>query len=188
MKELTDYSGEFNPKLKPEDLSKELLVDLLKLYGRLYRAVDGFWYLAVMDKVNEETATECDFAVWEQMAKYEVERINKISGVQGTDVPAFMKYLQLSPWAWNMEWDVELSDADSAVLTVTKCYTLEALEREGKGRDGSFCKEIETKMWDIWAAGLNPNIKFTYTKLPPRKSKDDICCQWKVEMAGKSTV
>ncbi len=45
MSRLRDYSGQFNPNLKLEDFSKEVLVKLIKMYGRLYMAVDGFWYL-----------------------------------------------------------------------------------------------------------------------------------------------
>jgi hypothetical protein len=187
MKEMTNYRGEFKPDLKLEDMSKPLLAELLKLYGRLYRAVDGFWYLAVMDKVNEETAIACDFAVWEKMAKYEIDKIVKALDIRETDVAGFMKYWQLSPWAWNLEYQVELNGANSGLLTVTRCYTLEALEREGKGREQDFCRVVETRMFDIWAEGFNPDIKFQYTKIPPRKSKDEICCQWKVEMIGKSS-
>jgi len=177
--DLKDYSQEFKSDLKLEDFSKGMLAELLKMYGRLYRAVDGYWYLAAMEKMDEATAIDLDFLVWEQMAKYEVEKITKLLNIKEKDVPAFLKYFQLSPWVMNLECRMEVTDARSGILTVDKCYTLEALEREGKGRDNDFCKIVETKMFDMWAAAFNPDIKFIPLQLPPRKSKDEICCRWK---------
>jgi hypothetical protein len=182
MYEMKDYSQEFKPDLKPEDFSKEMLAELLKMYGRLYRAVDGYWYLAAMDKMDEKAATDLDFLVWEKMAKYEIEKLTKLLNIVGDDIPAFMKYFQLSPWVMNLECRMEVYNARSGLLTVDRCYTLEALEREGKGRDNDFCRVVETKMFDMWAAAFNPNIRFVPVKLPPRKSKDEISCQWKAEI------
>lgn len=42
MSRLRDYSGQLNLNIKLEDVSKDVLVELFKMYGRLYLAVDGF--------------------------------------------------------------------------------------------------------------------------------------------------
>ena len=41
MSELNNYSGEFNPEFKFEDLSKEALLRLVKEYSRLYLILQG---------------------------------------------------------------------------------------------------------------------------------------------------
>ena len=47
MSGLRDYSGQLNPNIKVEDFSKDVLVKMVKMYGKLYLAVDGSWYLSV---------------------------------------------------------------------------------------------------------------------------------------------
>ncbi len=60
MSKLDDYSGEFKPDLKPSDFSYEALEKLIKTYGQLYKALDGFWYLALMEKSGNDEALACD--------------------------------------------------------------------------------------------------------------------------------
>jgi len=178
MGELNDYSGEFNRHVKLEDFSKGTLVELLKLYGKLFMAVDGFWYLSVMQKVNEVMATACDLWVWEKQAKYEIQRINQLLNIKGDDIPAFFKYLQLSPFYCNLEYEMDIRAGNLGMMTITRCPTLEALEKEGKNREKTFCDFVETRIFNILAKHANPNLKVIPLKLPPRENKGDICCQW----------
>ena len=178
MSELRDYSGEFKPQVKFEDFSRSTLIELLKLYSKLFVAVDGFWYLSVMQKINEETATDCDLWVWEKQGKYEIQRINQVLNIKGNDIPAFFKYLQLSPFYRNLEYQMDIQDDNLGIVTVTHCQTLESLEKEGKNREGRFCDFVERRIFTSLAQRANPDIKVTALKLPPRKSKDDICCKW----------
>ncbi len=98
MNQLNDYSGKFIPNVKLEDFSKETLVELLKVYSKLYLSVDGFWYLSVKEKVNNDTALDCDLWVWERQIKSELKRIGKALNIKGDDVEAFLKIFQMTPW------------------------------------------------------------------------------------------
>ena len=95
---LEDYSGEFDPDIGFEKFSRDALIDLLKAYARLYLAVDGFWYLAVKEKLGNEAALECDMKVWERGVKYEFDRVTGALNIQGNNVVAFMKTLQILPF------------------------------------------------------------------------------------------
>ena len=66
MGQLNDDTSKLVPNIKLEDFSKETLIELIKIYGRLYLSVDGFWFLAVREKVNNDTAIDCDLWVWEK--------------------------------------------------------------------------------------------------------------------------
>jgi hypothetical protein len=69
MSRLRDYSGQLNPNIKLEDFSKDVLAQMVKMYGKMYLAVDGFWYLSVKEKVNNDMALACDFWVWGKQCK-----------------------------------------------------------------------------------------------------------------------
>ena len=182
MNGLRDYSGELNPNIKFEDFSKDVLLELLKLYSRLFLAIDGFWYLAIKERGSNEEALLCDIWVWEREVKYEMERLVKLLKIQGSDVIALIKALQISPWIHNLGYNIEIINKNDAVLTITRCPTLEALEKEGERREETICKLVEPVIFKKYAEFFNPNMKVRYLKLPPRRSKEEICCQWEFKV------
>jgi len=127
--ELTDYSGEFDPNLNLTDFSKETLVKLLGVYGRLYQALDGFWYLSVKDAVNNDVALKCDLQVWSKQTQYELARLCKVMRIPRDGVTGVMKALQIGPWSFTHDMRIDLKSKDRAILTIAYCPTLEALER-----------------------------------------------------------
>ena len=186
MGQLNDYSGKLIPNVKLEDFSKETLVELLKVYSKLYLSVDGFWYLSVKEKVNNDTALDCDFRVWERQTKSELKRIGKTLNIKGDDIEAFFKIFQMSPWTWNLEYEMEVKDPNYGKMTIHQCPTLEALEKEGEGRDKTFCQTVETVMMDFYAKNFNPKISANYLKIPPRQSKNEVCCIWEFILEDKA--
>ena len=182
MRNMITYTGEFIPELQPEHFSRGLLIDLVKLYSKLYLAIDGFWYLSAMNKIDELTATECDIWVWEKQSRYEISRITKLLDIRERDIKAFFKYLQFNPWVWNLDYKMELKNHNFGIWTITKCPTFDALEKEGKGREKNFCKSIETRIFGVLAKNFNQAITFKYLKLPPRNTIDGPYCKWQFEI------
>ena len=182
MERLSDYSGELLPELDPEDFSSETLRDLLRLYSRLYMGLDGFWYLTVMEKFGNDAALDCDIKVWDRAGRYEMKNVTKQLNIQGNDAVAFMKALQLSPWYWTVKSRVEIVDPNTAILTVTDCPTLNALEKEGSGRENEICKIAEPIILRAYASFFNPDVEVTCLQSPPRESQDDIACKWQFKM------
>ena len=185
MKVLRDYNRRVLPEIHFEKFSKGTLIELLKLYGKLYLAVDGFWYLAIKERSGNEEALACDFLVWEKASKYELKHLTKLMKIRGNDVATVMKALQIGPWFWNIEHKLEVRNKNHAVLTVTHCPTLTSLENEGKGREDSICNLFEPKFFKDYASFFNPDIKVKCLKSPPRENKTDICCQWEFKLNNK---
>jgi len=184
VKKLNDYSGPFIPDLKFSDFSKDTLVRLLEIYCQFYMALDGFWYLTVKDRVSNEEALTCDLQVWDRLAKYEIIRITRLLDLQGNDVATLMKILQLTPWQRQTRYHTEFISPHRAIMTVTDCATLRALEKEGLGREKYVCQQADPHILQRYASLISPDIKVRYLKVPPRKSPDDICCQWEFAVNG----
>ena len=184
MRKLDDYSGEFLSDLKFSDFSPNTLAELLALYCKLYMALDGFWYLTVKERGSNEEALACDISTWEKVGRYEMTKITKQLNIQGNDVVAVMKAIQITPWLRQTQFRIEVKNHNNAVLTVTYCPTLDYLERESEGREKEICNIFDRKLFKDYASFFNPNIEVKYLKLPPRKSKDDICCQWEFKLGG----
>ena len=59
MKELKDYSGPFVKNIKFEDLSKETLARLLRVYCKEILTMDAYWQEQMRKRVGEKAAREC---------------------------------------------------------------------------------------------------------------------------------
>jgi hypothetical protein len=178
MGDMHDYSGEYNPDLKLENFSPEFLRELVKMYGKFYIAMDGFWYLGVKEHIDNETALKIDLWVWDKVARYELKRLAKMAGIEGDGIDAVFKFLQIVPWMQVTEFRAELESPTRGVLTVTKCSILEALEREGQGREADICSQVDTAALRAYARFFNPDIKVEPLFLPPRDDREGICCSW----------
>jgi len=181
-KELTDYRGEFDPDIKYGDFSKDLLVELLNAYSGYTLRVNSLWYLGVRQAMGEDEAFFYDTRIWEKMTIHELDMTCRLFKVEGNDVATMMKAMQLSPWMGIYRYNIELRSPSDGILTITECPTLLALEREGAGREERTCREIESKRFRVIADFFNPEIKVQPLRLPPRKGKDEVCCQWEFRL------
>lgn len=182
LEKLDDYSGEFLPDLKLQDFSPDALAELIRLYSQLYIALDGFWYLTLQERTSNEEALACDLQVWEKLCNYEMAKITDHLNIQGNDVIALVKAMQVAPWFHKIKCEVDVKNNNNATLTVTHCPTLEALEKEGGGRESEICRLVEPRVFKGYASFFNPGIEPKPLKLPPRKNKDGICCQWELRL------
>lgn len=167
-----------HPKVDLHYYSKDFLVHLLRLYARFFLSIDGFWYLAVRDRTGNEEALKCDLAVWEREARYESKRLANLFGVSDPDLASFVHILQLTPWFRNLEYTIEERGAGRFVLTVTDCPTLQALEKEGQGREESICGTVEPSILSNYARALRPTIQIRPLRLPPVSRDRQVYCQW----------
>lgn len=182
--ELADYSGKFDPKFSYDKLSKETLLKLLKMYSQYMFRLDGFWYLAVMEKCGNDVAFDCDVKVWERLQPYETKAVSSLLNIQGNDVVTVMKFMQASLWTLvsYSDYVIDIKNNDHAVVTYRNCPILHAMEREGTGREKLICQEMEPKMFGIIAHHFNPKIKIIGLKVPPRTDYKDVCCQWQYKL------
>ena len=182
MKELTDYNGKFLPNLDLQDFSRETLVQLLSTYAKLHMGMDGFWYMSVMERHGKEEALACDMRVWDMMVKYEVKKLTETLKIQGNDPIALMKIMQVSPSFQHMKFTADIGNKNNIVMTVTYCLTLDALEKECRGRQQTTCAIVEPKLMQLYASLLNPKMRAESLTPLPRQNRDDICCRWLIKV------
>jgi len=161
-----------------EKLPKEVLLKCLRLYSNLFLAIDGFWYLAVKERFGDDVAIDRDLWVWGKYIKYELKRITRLFEIEGDDVETLFKALGVTPWAHNLEFEVDLKDKNWGVLKVRKCPTLTAIMKEGEGREKYFCKRVEQPMLEAYAKFFSPKISVRALRIPPETIGSDVCCEW----------
>jgi hypothetical protein len=85
------------------------------------------------------------------------------------------------------ESDYDVRSNNHAILTFTRCPSMFYLERTGTPADAdidSLCGPggVEERSFVEVCNYFNPEMKCRALKLPPRKSQDDICCQWEFKV------
>jgi hypothetical protein len=182
MADLEDYSGPFDPELKWQDFSKDLLIRLLKVTSNLYNGMPGFLYYAIRDRYGDQVAMEISdeaYAVGTQMQYQYLKRELKL----GNKVEDCLKYQQFGVDVANMDVQCELKNENLGIVTIRNCTGVAYWERHNQPQMWEWaCHQLAVREWQNVAHWINPKIKCTPLKLAPRTSKDDICCQWEYRL------
>jgi hypothetical protein len=179
--DLKDYSGEFRHDLKLTDFSKEALARLLLAAGKMYLGADGMWTTVIRRRFGDDVALECSKEVWATNWKQEVRRPTEAMNIKGNDIASMFKFFQVDPgFAVLFQMKFELSDDGRyGKATVVKCRTLEYCERHNDTWLMNLaCHELDGWLIPETARLFNPKMQCKATKLPPRKSPDEVPCIW----------
>lgn len=179
MVELTDYSGPFDPRLGFGHLSKDFLLKVIRIWQWSWLQMDAAWFESLKEKVSQEIAYGCDLEMWLRCAERCNTRYARIARIPLANAVDCLKVLQL-PLDNTMGAVYPTShlirDENYAVVTVEKCPSLEFCERNAPERVAPMCVIMEPHL--IHWYKVNTDVILAATRLPPRKSGDDIACQW----------
>jgi len=192
MEELQDYSGPYKPDAKLADFSKDSLVKLLEGYQKIFVGLMGMWNTVNRQRMSVEETWRLDAEVYEmQLRQFEMPLVTEAMNIHGNDVLAVLKYFQMCPDGAReglYEFDQDIKSNNHAILTFTKCPSLFYFERHGEEKDiESLCGPggVEHRAFAAICKYFNSDMKCRALKLPPRKSKEDICCQWEFKVESQ---
>ena len=163
-------------EIKALRASEEKLLEALKMYSRLFFAIDGLWFLIVEEEYGYEASLKVDVKVWERYGRIEAKRIMRFFGIVESGIPAIIKVIRLSPVWLGLEWELSEITDDRAVVRVTRCPALEAMEKAGRTR--FVCEPVDTAYISGLAKAVEPRALVQCLKVPPRESPQDTCCEW----------
>ena len=161
MAERKDYSGEFDPDFRYEDLSKEALVRLVREYALIAQLLDRSVFAAVGLRYGQQVVEELAIEEWRGASPIYTERIRKIMNIEGDGVPAIFKQLQLDPGFAQHYMDVEYEVVDEhhGFFQLRSCGALLDVEPYGERPVGSMCHAIEDGTFDVTAQAVNPKAQ-----------------------------
>lgn len=183
MPDLDDLSGPFNPNVTFADFSKDFLLRLMHVWQYAWLQMDAAWFDTVKERFGDQASYDCATAAWVRIAERVNPRYAKVANIPLNTVIDSMKVLQLpldntTGGLYPVEYDVK-SD-NHVIMTVKQCRSLLFFESKAPERIEPICNGLERQVMAKYVA--NPNIKVTPLKLPPRKSPDDIACQWEFKI------
>ena len=183
MPELQDLSGPFNPNLKFEDFSKDFLLKLMTEWQWAWLIMAGSWYDAIKKRCGSDIANDCELEAWTTVGERVNPRYAKIGNIQLNTVLDSLKACQLpldNTVSRLFPVEFEIKNPNDVIVTITDCLSLQFFEKKAPERIYPVCHQVEGPVMEKYL--INPKIKVTALKLPPRKSPKDIACQWEFKL------
>jgi hypothetical protein len=178
-----DYAGDFDPDFRYEDLSKEALVRLVREYALIVHLLDRSALAAVGMRYGQEVVEEIAIEEWRGASPVYGERLRRIMGIEGDDVAAIFKVLQLDPGFPHHYMDVhyEVVDERHGFFELAHCGALMDVEPWGDRAVTGMCHTIEDGTFDVTAQAVNPKARIRHVHRPPRSGPDQVPhCRWEL--------
>jgi hypothetical protein len=186
-----DYSGPFAPDPAMVERDKEALVAaVLGSHEFILQCNQGVsMQIVVRHGFGDMFAIAWD--IWSAKVLPAVMDLKaRAMGIDGNDVAAFMKDLQIDASAMPgkaFDLTFEMPEPDVGIMTFNRCAAptmFEALGREDILEQN--CHAVCPASIEETAKLYNPNMKLDILAIPPRPSPDHVCCVWKLSMRDES--
>lgn len=191
MPERKDYSGEFEPDFRYEDLSKEALVRLVREYALTVHLLDRSVFTAIGLRYGQKAVEEIAIEEWAGASPIYTERIREVMRIHGDGVSAIFKSLQLDPGfpGHYMDVEYELVNEQLGYFQLRSCGALLDVEPFGERSIKGMCHTIEDGTFDVTAQAVNPKARIRPVHRPPRVPAGRVPhCRWEVVIADDTEV
>lgn len=166
-----------------ENLPRETLMELIKMYSRNWHTCDGLWFSGVEDRYGTEKALEIDINMWDISSRLEARRIKEVLSIpDNAGLDEVLRTINLMSWAAKCSYRIE-KNGERATLTVISCPPQEA--RITSGKDIFACRPTFEHGFTNVAAIIDPRVKVSCRYCPPGPHPSDSWCQW--EFTGPQT-
>ena len=160
-----------------ENLSREELLKVAKMFAKNWLAHDGSWFLASEEKFGMETAIELDTKSWEKFAVAEARRIKSEMGLpENGGLKSLEKALSYRMYSVINKQEMEYTDENTLVFRMADCRVQTARKR--KGLPLFPCKTVGIVEFGQFAKAIDPRIETSAISAPP-DPVEDFYCGWK---------
>ncbi len=169
-----------------EELSREDLIKLVRVYAKNWLAHDGCWFLAAEERDGLEAAMELDARSWERFAPAEARRIMKEFSIPANGgLEALKKALQLRLYAAINSQEITTPDENTLVFRMLECRVQKT--RKEKGLPEFPCKPVGMVEFTTFAGAVDRRIHTRCITCPP-DPVGDCYCSWEFTMKAPAEV
>jgi hypothetical protein len=159
-----------------DELSREELLKLVRLYAKNWLAHDGSWFLSAEETLGMETAIALDTKSWERFSPIEARRI-----METFDIPAdgglnaLARALRYRLYAAVNQQEPERVDEYTLRFRMLECRVQQARER--KGLTPFPCKSVGLVEYTQFACTVDSRIQTSCLHAPPDSTSNGYC-EW----------
>lgn len=161
-----------------EDLSKEELLELNKIYAKNWLAHDGLWFQSIEEKHGMDMAIDMDREAWRKFTVIEARRLidflqlGKNSGIDG-----LKKSLSFRLYSSLNEDEIVVESNNVLIYSVKTCRVQVA--RRKKGMPDFPCKSVGIVEYSLFAKTIDERFETEVLSCPPDIMDEDYNCVWK---------
>jgi len=168
-------------QVKLEDLPRETLIELARMYARNWQTLDGLWFGNVEAQYGLEAAVKLDLKNWERQSVVEAERIKEILNLAKGGLPSVLKVLSLMSWQLASPiFELEEESPQKIVFYYPRCPVQEGRKRQGKQEFP--CKTMKLLLLSNIARVVEPRAAVKCLTCPPDPHPDKFWCKWELTM------
>ncbi|MFX0201630.1 MAG: DUF6125 family protein [Candidatus Hodarchaeota archaeon] len=162
-----------------ERLTRNQLLDLIKMFSKNWLTVDGIWFTLVEDRYGLDTALDLDLKMWERNAIIEAQRIKKCIGIpEGEGIKSVLNAIHFMTHAPSMPFEYSIDGPDQAHFWFTRCRPQEGRGKAGRGEFP--CKPMGLACYGGLAKIIDPIVKVECVFCPPDDHPSDVWCKWRL--------
>ncbi len=160
-----------------ENLSKDDLIEIIRMYAKNWLAHDGCWFLAAEKRHGLKEAIQIDKESWERFTIVEAKRIMKTFSIpEGAGLDGLEKALGYRLYATINEQEIERNSSSTLIFKMKTCRVQAARER--KKLPHFPCKEVGMVEYTGFASTIDPRIQTKVIACPPDDLERDFHCGW----------
>ncbi len=160
-----------------DDLSREELRELLKVYALNWLAHDGCWFLAAEGERDWAAANSLNVEAWRNFTRIEAKRILKFLGrAPGGGTKALAEALGFRLYANVNEQEIVHLDERRLVFRMKDCRVQAARHR--KGLPLHRCKAAGLVEYAGFAETIDPRLRTRCVHCPPDPVPEGSYCEW----------
>lgn len=168
--------------VKLEELPRETLIELAKMYARNWQTLDGQWFRNVETRYGLEAAVELDLKNWERQSVIEAERIKKVLKLDGGGLHSVLKALSLMSWQISSpSFEIEEESPERIVFCYPRCPVQQGRKKQGKQEFP--CKPMKLTLLSGVARIIEPRSTISCLVCPPDPHPEEFWCKWTLTMA-----
>lgn len=167
-----------------DDLPREKLLELNKIYAKNWLAHDGLWFQSIEKKYGMEMAIDMDREAWRSFTVIEARRLieflqlGKNSGIEG-----LKKALRFRLYSSLNEDEIITEASNVLVYRVKTCRVQHA--RRKKGMSDFPCKSVGVVEYGLFAETIDEHFETEAVSCHPDVTDCEYNCIWKFTLKDK---
>jgi len=164
---------------KIEDLSKDELLELAKVYAKNWLAHDGCWFLSIEEKYGMDTAIAVDTESWRKFTVVEARRLIEFLQLgENPGIEGLKKALGFRLYATINDDEIVVGDDGKTLEYRVKTCRVQAARRK-KGLDDFPCKSVGIVEYGLFAKTIDTRFETEVISCPPDITHPDYHCIWR---------
>jgi hypothetical protein len=161
-----------------DELSREELLELCKIYAKNWLAHDGLWFQSIEEKYGMDMAIDMDREAWRRFTVIEARRLIDFLGLgRNSGIPGLKKALSFRLYS-SLNEDEFVVESNHVLIYRVKSCRVQMARRKKEMADFP-CKSVGIIEYSLFAKTIDERFETEVISCHPDISDADYNCIWK---------